>query len=137
VNREGYGYPGGQRDPHWLDTPSGRIGEVPPATIRVAGMTLPAGGGAYFRLFPYAVLRQAFRAAESRRAPATFYIHPWEVDPEQPRLPVSRLTTVRHYGGLERTEPRLRRLLKEFRFRTVAETLAQPAFASTPTAKLS
>jgi polysaccharide deacetylase family protein (PEP-CTERM system associated) len=123
VRRKGYGYPGGGRDPYSIDTPSGPIGEVPPSTIRLSGMTLPAGGGAYFRLFPYAVVRQAFREAESRGAPATFYIHPWEVDPGQPRLPVSRMTSIRHYGGLRRTERRLERLLGEFRFRPIIETL--------------
>ncbi|HEV2146490.1 MAG TPA: XrtA system polysaccharide deacetylase [Longimicrobiaceae bacterium] len=127
VRRRGYGFAGGARDPHWLERPSGRLGEVPPATLLVGGKNLPAGGGAYFRLFPYALVRAAFREAEARGAPATFYIHPWEVDPEQPRIPVPPATRVRHYGGLRRTVPRLRRLLGEFRFQPIAETLAREA----------
>ncbi len=88
--------------------------------MRRAGYNLPAAGGAYFRLLPYALVRAALADAQRRGVPATFYIHPWEVDPEQPRLPVSRLTRVRHYGGLHRTAPRLERLLSEFRFGTIA-----------------
>ncbi len=123
VRRRGYGYAGGARDPHLIRRPAGELAEVPPATLAVAGKTLPAGGGAYFRLFPYALVGAALRAAERRGAPATFYIHPWEVDPEQPRLPVSAATRIRHYGGLHRTVPRLRRLLREFSFQTIARTL--------------
>lgn len=127
VRRRGYGFAGGGRDPHWLDRPGGRLGEVPPATLRVAGTNLPAGGGAYFRLFPYALVRAAFREAESRGAPATFYIHPWELDPGQPRIPVPPTTRIRHYGGLRRTVPRLRRLLGEFAFQPIAATLGMEA----------
>jgi hypothetical protein len=89
----------------------------------VAGLRLPAAGGAYFRLFPYALTRLALRQKEERGVPGVFYLHPWEVDPEQPRLPVGRLTRVRHYGGLRRTLPRLERLLAEFRFTSVARGL--------------
>jgi polysaccharide deacetylase family protein (PEP-CTERM system associated) len=123
IRRPGYGYPGASRDPHWRNGRSGgRILEVPPATVRWMGQNLPAGGGAYFRLFPYGVVRGAFRDAERRGVPATFYIHPWELDPEQPRLEGLPWTTrVRHYGGLERTAPRLERLLSEFRFRPIRE----------------
>ena len=86
-------------------------------------MRLPAAGGAYFRLLPYGIVRTAFRQAERRGVPGTFYIHPWEVDPAQPRLAVPWLTRVRHYGGLRRTTPRLRRLLTEFHFTTVRDTV--------------
>lgn len=127
VRRRGYGFAAGGRDPHWLERPGGRLGEVPPATLRFAGGNLPAGGGAYFRLFPYALVRAAFREAEGRGVPATFYIHPWELDPEQPRLAVPPATRIRHYGGLRRTVPRLRRLLGEFRFQPIARTLGMEA----------
>jgi polysaccharide deacetylase family protein (PEP-CTERM system associated) len=132
VRRRGYGYPGGGRDPHWLERPGGRLGEVPPATLRAAGATLPAGGGAYFRLFPFGLLDRAFRQAESRGAPATFYIHPWELDRDQPRLPVGLLTRIRHYGGITRAEARLRRLLGTYRFQPIADTLALGAPALQP-----
>jgi polysaccharide deacetylase family protein (PEP-CTERM system associated) len=124
VRRPGYGYPGGSPDPHWLKRPAGRLAEVPPATLRWCGQRLPAAGGAYFRLLPYAVIRAAFLQCERRGVPGTFYIHPWEVDPAQPRLAVSWLTRVRHYGGLRGTAHRLERLLAEFRFTAVRDTVA-------------
>jgi polysaccharide deacetylase family protein (PEP-CTERM system associated) len=124
VRRPGYGFPGGQRDIHVLERPSGRLIEVPPATLRLAGVNVPGGGGAWFRLLPAALTRAALAQAARRGASATFYVHPWEIDPEQPRLPVGRLTRIRHYGGLARMHGRLDRLLAEYRFRPIAETLA-------------
>jgi polysaccharide deacetylase family protein (PEP-CTERM system associated) len=124
VRRPGYGYPGGMPDPYWIERPAGRLAEIPPTTLQWAGLRLPAAGGAYFRLLPYGVVRAALRQCERRGAPGTFYIHPWEIDPAQPRLDVSWLTRVRHYGGLRRTLPRLTRLLTEFRFAPIRETVA-------------
>jgi polysaccharide deacetylase family protein (PEP-CTERM system associated) len=124
VRRPGYGYPNGLPHPHWLDRPAGRLAEIPPTTLRWCGLRLPAAGGAYFRLLPYGVVRAAFRQCERRGVPGTFYIHPWEIDPAQPRLDVSWLTRLRHYGGLGRTAGRLERLLAEFRFTTVRDTVA-------------
>ena len=119
-----YGYPGSPVDPYWLQRPPGRLAELPPATLSLGGWRLPAGGGGYFRLFPYQLTRAALRACEHRRMPGTFYIHPWELDPGQPRLPVSCLTRIRHYTGLARTRDKLHRLLREFRFTTMGETVA-------------
>lgn len=119
ISRRGYGYPGGARDPHLLKSPAGTLVELPPTTLRRAGINFPAAGGAYFRLFPYALTRFAFRDCTRRRVPGTFYVHPWEADPDQPRLDVSWSARVRHYGGLARTVPRLERLLSEFRFNSV------------------
>jgi polysaccharide deacetylase family protein (PEP-CTERM system associated) len=125
VRRSGYGYANGHRDPHWLRRPTGQLAEVPPATLRRWGAQMPAGGGAYFRLLPYGVISAALRDCERRGVPGTFYIHPWEIDPEQPRLAVPWLTRLRHYGGLGRTLPRLERLLSEFRFTAIADTVAR------------
>lgn len=138
VRRRGYGYAAGAREPHWIERPAGRLYELPPATLRRAGASLPAGGGAYFRLLPYALVRAALLEHERRGVPGTFYIHPWELDAGQPRLAVSRLTRIRHYGGLAGTLPRLRRLLAEFRFRSIAETYdaALEAEAHVPARKL-
>jgi len=124
VRRPGYGYPGGMPDPYWIERPAGWLAEIPPTTLQWAGLRLPAAGGAYFRLLPYGVVRAALRQCERRGVPGTFYIHPWEIDPAQPRLDVSWLTRVRHYGGLRRTLPRLTRLLTEFRFAPIRETVA-------------
>ncbi|HYU90745.1 MAG TPA: DUF3473 domain-containing protein, partial [Gemmatimonadales bacterium] len=124
VRRPGYGFPGGKRDPHWIERPGGRrLAEVPPATLRWGGLNVPAGGGGYFRLLPYALTQQALRNCEGRGVPGTFYIHPWEIDPDQPQLQVPWLTRVRHYGGLARTAARIERLLLEFRFVAIRETV--------------
>jgi polysaccharide deacetylase family protein (PEP-CTERM system associated) len=135
VRRRGYGYVGGLRDPYWLDRPSGRLAEVPPATLRVGPMTLPAAGGAYFRLLPYSLVQSALQSAESRSVPGTFYVHPWEYDPAQPRLRVPALTRLRHYGGLAGVWPRLERLLGEFRFTAIAESLSGDPGATSPVAQ--
>lgn len=124
IRRRGYGYPKGGRDPYWLERPSGRLAEIPPATISVGSLRLPAAGGAYFRIFPYALVSRALRDCEDRAVPGTFYIHPWEIDPDQPMLDVPRMDRLRHYSGLKRLPGRLRRLLREFKFTTVAETYA-------------
>ena len=125
VRRPGgtYGYPNGESDPHWLERSSGVLAEIPPTTLAWRGMRLPAAGGAYFRLLPYALVRTAFAQSARRGVAGTFYIHPWEIDPKQPRLEVPWPTRVRHYGGLHRTMRRLERLLTDFRFTAVRETL--------------
>src|SRR6202007_2718354 len=102
-----------------IHRPSGTLDEFPPATVKWGSAVLPAGGGAYFRLFPYALIRSALLAAARRGAPGTFYIHPWELDPEQPRLDVPLKTRIRHYGGLRRTIPRLRKLLSSFEIQPI------------------
>jgi polysaccharide deacetylase family protein (PEP-CTERM system associated) len=130
VKRSGYGFAGGQRDRHRLQRSSGTLDELPPATVRLGGELLPAGGGAYFRIFPYALIQSAFRSAARRGEPATFYIHPWELDPQQPRLQVPLHTKIRHYGGLARTIPRLQRLFRDFQFQTIARTLAIESIAA-------
>jgi polysaccharide deacetylase family protein (PEP-CTERM system associated) len=124
IRRPGYGYPGAVPDPHWLERPAGRIAEIPPTTLSWCGLRLPAAGGAYFRLLPYGVVRAAFRQGDRCGVPGTFYIHPWELDPAQPRLDVSWLTRVRHYGGLRGTAQRLERLLTEFQFTAIRDTVA-------------
>jgi polysaccharide deacetylase family protein (PEP-CTERM system associated) len=123
VRRPGYGYPKAPPDPHCLRREAGDLWEVPPATIRFLGSLLPAGGGAYFRLLPYALVRAALTRAARRGVPGTFYVHPWEIDDEQPRLSRGWLTRLRHYGGLKRASGRLSRLLGEFQFTTVADSM--------------
>ncbi len=114
VRRKGYGYPGGPRDPYWLDRPAGRLAEFPPVTLDVLGARLPAAGGAYFRILPPQLVHAALRSAEARGEPGTFYIHPWEWDPGQPRLDVPLLTRIRHYAGQGGVLGRLDALLSRF-----------------------
>jgi polysaccharide deacetylase family protein (PEP-CTERM system associated) len=123
VRRSGSGFVGGQRDPHRLQLRSGTLHEIPPATLKIGGVVFPAGGGAYLRHLPYALVHSALRSAERRGVPGTIYIHPWELDPAQPRIKTPFLTRLRHYGGLARTAPRVRRLLSTFRFQPIAATL--------------
>jgi polysaccharide deacetylase family protein (PEP-CTERM system associated) len=120
-----YGYPEGERDPYWITRPAGRIAEIPPATLRVAGTNFPAAGGAYFRLLPYSLIRSALRSAQDRRSPGTFFIHPWELDQERPRDRVlPRVVQLRLFGGRKRAWSRLDRLFGEFRFGPIADTLS-------------
>ena len=124
IRRRGYGYPTGKRDVHTVSRPNGELTEVPPATLQLGGLVLPVGGGGYFRVFPYALLRRALQGCDRRGVPGTFYIHPWELDPDQPVLDVPRRDRWRHYAGLGRTTSRLHRLLQDFRFQSIAETLS-------------
>jgi polysaccharide deacetylase family protein (PEP-CTERM system associated) len=119
----GYGYPGIAPHPHWIERRSGRIAEFPPTTLRRLGFSFPAGGGAYFRVLPYALTRAALLDCERCGKPGTFYVHPWEFDPGQPRFDVPWHTRLRHYTGLNRTEGRLRKLLTEFQFSRIADAV--------------
>ena len=119
IRRPGYGYPGAPLHPYRIERSRGSLDEYPLATLEVAGLRLPAAGGGYLRQFPLAVIRAAFRQAERQGRPGMFYIHPWEVDPDQPRLPVGMLTRMRHYRGLGQTAERLTRMLKWFSFTSV------------------
>ena len=81
---------------------------------------LPVAGGGYFRILPYAWTRWGIaRINRKEQRPAIFYMHPWEIDPDQPRLDVGRLRRFRHYRNLDQTEARLRALLTDFRFGTM------------------
>lgn len=124
IRRPGYGYPNAPTVPHLIHRSVGSICELPLATTRwYGGVRVPAAGGAYLRHLPYSIIHRAFREHGESGIPATFYIHPWELDPGQPRMPVPLLTRIRHYGGLARTLPRLNRLLEEFRFTSAAQCL--------------
>ncbi len=132
IRHDRYGIPTWPRHVHHVTRAGGGLWELPGSTVRQYGMNLPIGGGGYFRLLPYAWTRRGItRVNEVEGKPAIFYLHPWEVDPEQPRLRASALSRYRHYTNLHRTADRLVRLLRQFRFGTVTEVLAQTA-AATP-----
>ncbi len=122
IRRRGYGYPSAPRAPHIIRRPSGSLAEFPLATLRWAGLSIPAAGGGYLRQLPFGLVRRAFADSSVRGVQATFYIHPWEIDSEQPRLPVGVLTRLRHYRGLSRTADRIERLLTEFPFTSIASS---------------
>ncbi len=119
IRRPDYGYPGCPVRAHFITRPAGTLLEIPLATWSIGGMRVPAAGGGYFRQFPFAIFRKAFHSLSARGESGMFYIHPWEVDPDQPRLPVSWLARFRHYRNLALTLPRLERLLSDFRFTSV------------------
>lgn len=118
-----YGIPGFDPRPARIETPAGPIAEFPISVRSVWGRTLPVSGGAYFRIYPYAVTRANLRAAEADGRPAVFYIHPWELDPDHPRIPFHWKARATHYFNLRSTIPRLERLLRDFRFATLGEVL--------------
>jgi len=115
VQHDHYGMPDAPRFPYRVRD---SLVEIPVTTARVFGRNVPAGGGGYFRLAPYSVSRWAIgRVNDVDRRSAIFYFHPWEIDPGQPRVGgISAKTRFRHYLNLDRTEARLRRLLRDFRW---------------------
>jgi len=127
VHHDRYGIPNAERVPHRMSTPKGKsIVEWPLATAKILGCRLPVAGGGYFRLLPYWLSRWGLASINRRELrPFVFYLHPWEIDPAQPRVSASWLSRFRHYTNLGKCEERLRRLLAEFRFGTARDCLAQ------------
>jgi polysaccharide deacetylase family protein (PEP-CTERM system associated) len=127
VVHDRYGIPDAPRFPHRLKAPNGcEITEFPMSTVEVLGRRLPVAGGGYFRLLPYGLTRRAIARINAREGqPAMVYLHPWEIDPDQPRLPVGPLTRFRHLVNVGKTEARLTRLLSDFSFAPAAEVLAE------------
>jgi polysaccharide deacetylase family protein (PEP-CTERM system associated) len=124
IHHDRYGIPGAPRHIHVIKRPNGSIVEVPGSTVRWSGVNLPIAGGGYFRLLPYWWTRRAIaRLNRLERQPAIFYLHPWEIDPDQPRFVVRPATRVRHYTNLHKTEERLSQLLEDFRFSTIGEVV--------------
>lgn len=116
IRHDHYGMPDAPRFAHQCD--GVLLLEVPITTVRAFRRNWPAGGGGYFRLLPYPLSRWCLRRVNQVEGqPAMFYFHPWEIDPEQPRVPgVTAKTRFRHYVNLNRMEARLRRLLSDFRW---------------------
>jgi polysaccharide deacetylase family protein (PEP-CTERM system associated) len=121
IRHDLYGMPGAPRFAFRPRVDS--ILELPVTTVEVAGRKLPAGGGGYFRLLPYSAYCWALRRVNSRdRQPGIFYFHPWEVDPQQPRMAGASLRSrFRHYVNLDTMETRLRRLVSEFEWARMDE----------------
>ena len=115
VEHPSYGIPDAPRTPHWISTPSGRILEFPMPTLSIGSMRSPIGGGAYLRLLPYTYTRWSIRHINRQEnCSVCIYIHPWEIDPEQPRLGGNLSARARHYFGLRTMESKLKRLLQDF-----------------------
>jgi len=123
IRHDRYGIPDATRHIHELKRPTGTLLEFPVSTVRMGNINLPVTGGGYFRLLPYQWTTWGIRRVNNEGQPAMFYVHPWEIDPDQPRMDVGRLTRVRHYGGLSSTEQRLAKLLQQFRFASVSSVM--------------
>jgi polysaccharide deacetylase family protein (PEP-CTERM system associated) len=124
THHDRYGIPGTPLGPHRIDVAAGSLWEFPPPVWRLLGYPLPLGGGGYFRLFPYALTRLGLGRINAAGRPFAVYLHPWELDPDQPRLRPGAGRAFRHYVNLGRTEARLTRLLRDFPFGTLSEALA-------------
>lgn len=118
-----YGIPDFDPRPQRVETPAGALYELPISVRRVLGLNLPVSGGAYFRLYPYALTRANVRAAERASRPVVFYLHPWELDPDHPRVAFHWKARLTHYANLAGTRGKLGRLLAEFRFGPLSEVL--------------
>ena len=112
--------------------PGSALVEIPVTTAMFAGRRLAAGGGGFFRVLPYGFSRWAVRQVNLRDArPAVFYFHPWEIDPDQPRVAGAPLRSrFRHYTNLGRMAPKLRRLIDEFRWDRMDAIAAREAHAA-------
>lgn len=124
VHHDRYGMPGTPRWPHKLTTDKGyELAEFPLSTLKFPGYTLPIAGGGYFRLFPYWFSRWGLGSINRQGQPFVFYLHPWEIDPGQPRLDVKWFSRFRHYNNLDVCEQRLTRLLRHFNFTNMSDVL--------------
>jgi polysaccharide deacetylase family protein (PEP-CTERM system associated) len=130
VLHDRYGLPGAKRAIHRGTTPSGsELLEFPPSTIRIGGATIPVAGGGYLRLLPRLFSHWAIRRLNVReRMPAMVYLHPWEIDPEQPRIRGTLPNRMRHYGRIPSMRGKLLGVLERFRFGPVAEALEAASF---------
>jgi polysaccharide deacetylase family protein (PEP-CTERM system associated) len=125
VRHDRYGIPDAPRTPFLALGSNRAILEIPPATLRVLGANIPVGGGGYFRLLPLAAMGCAVRQIRRACSPPVvmLYFHPWEFDPEQPRLPLRRLNRFRTYVGINRARGRLSELLTRHRFGRAVDVL--------------
>lgn len=124
IRHDFYSNAGAPRHAHQVA--SGALWELPIATVRFAGQNLPVGGGAYLRIFPYAYSKWGLgRLNRGENLPAMFYLHPWEIDPGQPRLPVSAKSRLRQYTNLAAMRGKLEALLRAFRFGPAIEAFPQ------------
>lgn len=126
IQHDVYGIPDAPQAPSRIAAPNGKtIVEFPMSTAKMWGVRVPVSGGGYFRLLPYALTRSGLRSLnEQQRRPFVFYLHPWEIDPGQPRIKTSLLSRIRHYTNIERCEDRLRTLIGDFKFTTMSSVLA-------------
>ncbi len=121
IHHDRYGIAASPRHAYRIWRHHGSLWELPGSTVRLAGVNLPVAGGGYFRLLPYAWTKWGIDRVNRREGqPVVFYLHPWEIDADQPRVALPTLTRARHYGNIGRTEARLERLLADFKFDAIS-----------------
>ncbi|MFL0796117.1 MAG: DUF3473 domain-containing protein [Cellvibrionaceae bacterium] len=126
VYHDRYGIPDSPKSPYNIQTSQGHtLTEYPLTSAALGNYHLPIAGGGYFRLFPYPLFKWLFsRASRQSSSPCMFYLHPWEIDDEQPRVSgISQLSKFRHYNNLDKCEQRLEKMLEDFPFSTVKNSL--------------
>ena len=124
VRHDRYGIPDAPELPYRMETPNGHsLVEFPLSTAKLLKYRLPVAGGGYFRLYPYPVTHSGLSQINRRQQPFIFYLHPWEIDPDQPRISTSWFSRFRHYNNLDKCESRLHRLFSDFKFGTTESVL--------------
>ena len=121
IRHDRYGMPNAERFPHPIRLNGRTLIEFPPSTYSIFGCHIPIAGGGYLRLFPGWFTNWAIRRLnENEGQPAVIYIHPWEIDTDQPRLNAKFLSRIRHYANINSTEAKLKTLIERFRFRPIS-----------------
>jgi len=125
IHHDLYGVPGARRFPYTHACSGGlKIREFPPATLRLMGANFPVAGGGYLRIFPSAYTRLAFHAFEKQSERVVVYLHPWELDPEQPRIAGPLKSRFRHYTNLRGMRANVEALLQRHKFARFCDVLA-------------
>jgi len=126
IYHDNYGIPNAERFPYRIERPQGTLWEFPPTVYRFCNMNIPVAGGGYFRMYPLWLSRHWWsRINRIQGEPFIFYIHPWELDPAQPRIPTNLRSRFRHYQNLSSTEKKLDRILATFRLTKISSALDQ------------
>jgi polysaccharide deacetylase family protein (PEP-CTERM system associated) len=121
------GLPTARLEPHRVQTAAGTLAEFPITAVRIFGRPMCFFGGGYLRLFPYHLIRSMGRRALNEGRPIIFYVHPREIDPDQPRMPLSRRRKFTCYVNLRSTRPKIKRILRDFNVSSFDKYMAQKA----------
>ncbi len=124
IRHDRYGIPHAYRFPHRIETDAGHsLAEFPLSTVRILGQNLPVAGGGYLRLLPAGIISRAIASINRHGHPAIVYFHPWELDPDQPRLGLKGISKFRHYVNTKNMQAKLERLLRAHRFAPARDVL--------------
>jgi polysaccharide deacetylase family protein (PEP-CTERM system associated) len=125
VHNYRYGIPDTPKTPYYIQLKGKSLLEMPISTCELCGKSIPMAGGAYFRIFPYWLTKSLIQRVNKQGYPVIFYIHPWELDPDHPRIPLPRRIAATHYYNLKSTAKKLEKLLKDFHFTTMENAIKQ------------